>query len=149
VPVGRVPIDGQIRSARHGDWRGHSAGALLEALGTDHDEAALRLGMRLYFIATLGPGDRQSFRPDLLRQCVVRAERMLASYGAPADADGGSGGRGNAGRDEAGSPGAALTGFLERQRGDHTYVDPYRLTSGLLAKHRPAPVHELLSAVFL
>ncbi|MGO4754439.1 hypothetical protein AB4212_38560, partial [Streptomyces sp. 2MCAF27] len=81
----------------------------------------------------LGPGDRQSFRPDLLRQCVVRAERMLASYEAPADA----------------AAEAGLTGFLQRQRGDHTYVDPYRLTSGLLAKHRPAPVHELLPAVFL
>ncbi|KAK1184683.1 hypothetical protein B7755_045365 [Streptomyces sp. NBS 14/10] len=133
VPVGRVPIDGRIRSARHGDWRGHSAGALLEALGADHEGPALRLGMRLYFIATLGPGDRQSFRPDLLRQCVVRAERMLASYEAPADA----------------AAEAGLTGFLEQQRGDHTYVDPYRLTSGLLAKHRPAPVHELLPAVFL
>lgn len=133
VPVGRVPIDGRIRSARHGDWRGHSAGALLEALGADHDDAALRLGTRLYFIATLGPGDQQSFRPDLLRQCVIRAERMLSGHGGPAD-----------------PPGGGLTGFLARQRAPHAHaVDPYRLTSGLLARRRPAPLHELLPAVFL
>ena len=41
-------------SARHGDWRGHTAGALRAALGQEHGQAAVRLGLRLYFIAVLG-----------------------------------------------------------------------------------------------
>lgn len=128
VPVGRVPVDGEIRSARAGGWRGQDAAALLDAT-SGHDEAAVHLGMRLYFIATLGPGQGQSHRPDLLRQCLKRAERLLA-----------------------GAPPTAADGLAERlgaHRRDHVYVDPYRLTSGLLARHRAAPARDLLSAVFL
>src|SRR5439155_21972953 len=29
VPIGRVPIDGRIRSTRHGGWHGHTAADLL------------------------------------------------------------------------------------------------------------------------
>lgn len=129
VPVGRVPIDGRIRSARHGDWRGLDAATLLDTAATDHGPAATRLGMRLYFIATLGPGQQQSFRPDLLRQCLNRAERLLASH-----------------RPEAAEDLAARIGGHRRE---HLYADPYRLTSGLLARHRPAPSDDLLKAVFL
>jgi hypothetical protein len=80
VPVGRVPIDGRIRSARHGDWHGNTAGSLLAALAAEHEPAAIRLGARLYFLATLGPGQKQSYRDDLLRQCVLRAQRLLSSW---------------------------------------------------------------------
>lgn len=125
VSLGRVPIKGRIRSARHGDWRGHTAGALLDAasgLGSD----ALRLGMRLYFIATLGPGDKESFREDLLRRCLKRAERLLS-----------------------GASGAGDVGVtLSRHRREHCYVDPYRLTSSLLAARPRGPVRSLLSGVF-
>ncbi|MGP9022123.1 hypothetical protein ACT1U9_27465 [Streptomyces sp. BR1] len=128
VPVGRVPVDGEIRSARKGGWRGQDAAALLDATA-GHDEAATRLGMRLYFIATLGPGQGQSHRPDLLGQCLKRAERLLA--GAPPTAEDG------------------LPERLGVHRRDHVYVDPYRLTTSLLARHRAAPARDLLSAVFL
>ncbi|WP_369381165.1 hypothetical protein [Streptomyces sp. cg36] len=129
VPVGRVPVDGKIRSAREGGWRGLDAGALLDAAHADHDPAAVRLGMRLYFIATLGPGQGQSHRPELLHQCLRRAERLLA--GAPPEA------------------GPALAERLAVHRRDHVYVDPYRLTTGLLARHRAAPARDLLAEVFL
>lgn len=128
VPVGRVPIDGHIRSARHGGWQGLHAGALLDA-AAGHDPAAVRLGMRLYFIAVLGPGRQQSFRADLLAQCLRRAERLLetAEHGRP----------------------RPLAELLAPHRKDHTYVDPYRLTAGLLGKRRAAPALDLLATVFL
>jgi hypothetical protein len=130
VPIGRVPIDGTIRSARHGDWRGLDAAALVDTMAAGHSSSVLRLGMRLYFIASLGPGQRESFREDLLRQSLQRATRLL-DVGQP------------------GEPGLDPTEHLARQRREHHYVDPYRLTTSLLAKHRPAPTRELLEAVFL
>ncbi|MFF5860230.1 hypothetical protein ACFY8B_32205 [Streptomyces sp. NPDC012751] len=128
VPVGRVPIDGRIRSARQGGWQDVHAGALLDA-AAGHDPAVVRLGMRLYFIAVLGPGQQQSFRSDLLAQSLKRAERLLAAAG-----------------DRWPEP---LSARLARHRKDHTYVDPYRLTSGLLGRRRAAPGLDLLTSVFL
>lgn len=129
VPIGRVPIDGQVRSARHGGWHGLDAATLLDRAADDHSPAAIRLGMRLYFIATLGPGRRQPFRHDLLRHGLKRAERLLAGEHPAADGD--------------------LAARLARHRRDHLYTDPYRLTSSLLTRHGPAPADDLLTAVFL
>ncbi|MFG3016476.1 hypothetical protein ACGFZB_39735 [Streptomyces cinerochromogenes] len=131
VPVGRVPIDGRIRSARHGGWHDHTAGALLRTVGTDGDPDVRRLGMRLYFIAGLGPGQAQSFRADLLHKSLDRAERLLRR------ADG----------HRLGGP--QLHEELRRHRGAHTHVDPYRLTSSLLARSRRTLGHDLLSTVYL
>lgn len=134
VPVGRVPIDGRIVSARHGGWRGHTAEALLRA-AAEHAPAAVRLGLRLYFIAVLGPGQQQSFRADLLHQCMARARRMLAAAAPP--------GPGRA-------PGPRPEPLdLSRYRRSHLHVDPYRLTTALLGKRQAAPDRELLAAVYL
>ncbi|WP_405590610.1 hypothetical protein [Streptomyces sp. NBC_01190] len=130
VAMGRVPIEGQIRSARHGGWQDLHAGALLDAARAQYDEDAIRLGMRLYFIAVLGPGRQQSFRSDLLLQCVKRAARLLEAAGPTPDSD-------------------LLADRLARHRKDHVYVDPYRLTSNLLGKRRAAPPADLLRTVFL
>ncbi|MFH0180592.1 hypothetical protein ACIA6D_44600 [Streptomyces cacaoi] len=135
VPIGRVPIDGRITSARHGGWRDHTAGALLRAADDvvdGDDTGALRLGMRLYFVATLGPGQRQSFRHDLLRHCLTVAARLL-----------------DRSRTAVATGAGELADALDRHRRGHTYVDPYRLTCSLLGKGRPAPDPGLLSAVFL
>lgn len=128
VALGRVPIGGRITSARHGDWRGHTVGALLATLGQDHSPAALRLGLRLYFIAVLGQGAGDEFRWAVLRRSVRRAERLLA-HGLPPDP-------------------APLAEVLDRHRGDHGHVDPYRLASSLLVRHGPGPAPELLAEVF-
>ncbi|WP_225726926.1 MULTISPECIES: hypothetical protein [unclassified Nocardia] len=131
VTIGRVPIDGQIRSARAGDWREVHAAALLDRLSA-RDDAEVRLGMRLYFIATLGPGSGQSFRWDLLTTCLDRARRLLSG-------------------DRAEDP-ATPAEFVAEQRaarGQAAYVDPYRLTSRLLARYRPAARRSLLEAVYL
>jgi hypothetical protein len=126
VPVGRVPIEGKVRSARHGDWRGHTAGALLEAIGDDWEDPVVRLGTRLYFIAMLGPGDQTSFRPALLRRSLQRAAKLLAAPGRGGDA----------------------RAYLDEQVGADGYVDPYRLTSQLLARRTRAPVQALAAEVF-
>jgi hypothetical protein len=126
VSLGRVPVDGRIMSARQGDWRTLSVRSLLDAATTRHCDTAVRLGLRLYFIAKLGPGDRESFRPDLLERTMTRAERLLAD------------GVGEAGDLEC----------LNRSRGGRRHVDPYRLTAGLLARHREPPGATLLSAVY-
>ncbi|MDH6113612.1 hypothetical protein P3T36_005225 [Kitasatospora sp. MAP12-15] len=129
VTLGRVPIDGRIRSARHGGWHDHTAGAVLAEAGADHDQDAVRLGLRLYFIATLGPGAGQSFRRDLLHQCCTKAARLIEAARATAP--------------------APVADTIARHRGNHLFVDPYRLTSSLLGRRSPAPTAELLSAVYL
>lgn len=142
VPIGRVPIDGRITSARHGGWRDHTAGALLRSASEGYEPAVCRLGMRLYFIATLGPGQQESFRADLLRKSLTRAERLLRRAESEAES-------GPAAGPEAGPEADDLLTALGRHRRDHTHVDPYRLTSALLARRRRAPGRELLSAVYL
>jgi hypothetical protein len=127
VPLGRVPIGGEIRSGRDGDWRGHHAGVLLDGL-TGYDEDAVRLGLRLYFIAMLGPGDQTSFSLDLVERWVRRARRMLAADPGP----------------KAPTPAE----YLAREWGDEPFVDPYRLASSLLTKHRTNPGPGLLRTVF-
>lgn len=126
VSLGRVPIDGRILSARHGGWQGHTAGELLDAVSGEHDKAALRLGMRLYFIAVLGPGARESFREDLLRRAIKRAERLLS----------------------LGVDGPPAPDVLARHRPNGQHVDPYRLTASLLARHGEAPSGAVLAEVF-
>ncbi|MGW6910662.1 hypothetical protein [Streptomyces sp. NPDC054940] len=155
VPIGRVPIDGRIASARHGGWHGHTAGALLKAAseavteastmagsGSGSDDGALRLGMRLYFVATLGPGQRESFRHDLLRHCMTVAAKLLDRSRAAAATGAGD-------LLDTGLLDTGLLDTLDRHRRGHTYVDPYRLTCSLLGRGRPAPDPGLLSAVFL
>jgi hypothetical protein len=126
--VDRVPIEGVVQSSRYGGWRGYTMSALLSALA-DAEDAAVRLGLRVYFIAVLGRGGQQSFRLDLLRGSVARAGRLLGT--AP-----------RATLDE-------LERFLRRSmgRGRHCYVDPYRLTSALLMRHGRPPVRELTRLV--
>jgi hypothetical protein len=133
VALGRVPIGGRISSARHGDWRGHTVGALRAALGREHSQAAVRLGLRLYFIAVLGRRAGAEFRWEVLRRSVRRAERLLER----AESDTGSD------TDPAG-----LAGTLARHRGDHRYVDPYRLAASLLIRHGRGPGPELPAEVF-
>ncbi|WP_225830831.1 hypothetical protein [Streptomyces sp. NK08204] len=127
--IGRVPIDGTIRSARHGDWRGYDVPSLLAAVNGDGEQAAVRLGLRLYFITVLGPGPEQSLRLDLLRQCVARADRILAARGT--------------------APGDEVAPLLARHRSDHLYVNPYRLTAELFGRRRSTPHEALLAQVYL
>jgi hypothetical protein len=129
VALGRVPVDGRIRSARYGTRGEHTAETLLGSAFAGHDDPVVRLGLRLYFVAMLGPGQTESLRPDIVRSCLHRAQRLLAQA-AP-------------------EPAEPITRTLGAHRGRGCYVDAYRLTSGLLARHRGAPSYPLLSEVYL
>jgi hypothetical protein len=135
VALDRVPVDNVVRSSRHGVERRHTLAGLADELGDHAPAEALRLGMRLYFIAGLGKSGHQSFRMDRLRCTVDRAAKLLAGAGAgdtQADTD--------AAEDVA--------AFLRRHTGGRAHVDPYRLTSALLARHRRVPLHPLAHAVY-
>ncbi|MEU1021878.1 hypothetical protein ABZ366_07220 [Streptomyces sp. NPDC005904] len=136
--VGRVRTGGTAtgppRSSRHGGWQGRTAAALAERFLDRVGPRVHRLGTRLYFIALLGRGDREPYRPDLLGRCMARAARLLA--------------------EEDGGPGAptapeALAPLLRRHARPHPYVDPYRLTTALLTRDRTPAHRTLLEKVYV
>jgi hypothetical protein len=127
LSLGRVPIDGVVRSTRAGGWHGHTVASLLAAHQHEDDRTALRLGLRLYFIGTLGKGQDQSFRHNLLEQAIRRAGRLLATPG---------------GADEA-----QTVRFIRQHGGRHGYVDPYQLTSVLLSRRRHGPLSDVARQV--
>jgi hypothetical protein len=120
VSISRVAIDGVVQSTRHGGWQGYTASDLTSNLMKVSDLPSIRLGMRLYFIATLGKGKPGSFNIGLLERAVRRAKSLILT------ADN---------RDSRES----VESFLHRCSGRRKYVDPYKVTSGLLSKRRLAP----------
>jgi hypothetical protein len=120
VPISRVAIDGVVQSTRHGGWQGYTASDLTSNLMKVADLPSIRLGMRLYFIATLGKGKPGSFNIGLLERAVRRAKSLIST------AD-------NRHSEES------VESFLHRCAGRKKYVDPYKVTSGLLSKRRLAP----------
>lgn len=130
LSLGRVSIDGSIRSSRWGGWQDYTIDALSQLALQQFDMATLRLGLRLYFIAVLGRASRQPLRLEVLRKQLQRARRILASHAPPPS-------------------GEAVLDLLERSRVDGCHVDPYRLTVSLLDRHRNAPNGALLDAVYV
>ncbi|GAA3097494.1 hypothetical protein ACFQ0X_27755 [Streptomyces rectiviolaceus] len=138
VGVGRVRTDGRLtgppRSSRYGGWEGRTAAALAGRFLDVVGPRTYRLGMRLYFIATLGRGDREPYRPELVGRCMTRAARLLARY--PGDHD-------------PAAPEPGLVPHLRRHARPHPYVDPYRLTTALLARDRAPAGRTLLEEVYV
>jgi hypothetical protein len=122
--VDRVPLDGVVASSRRGGWRGYTLDALRSQV--DGGTADFRLALRLYLIAVLGKGTAGSFRVPDLRRWVGRARALRT---APADQ-------------------VPLEPFLHKLSRPTGYVDPYRLTAGLLAKSPRVPVRALLDRVY-
>ncbi|MEO3809880.1 hypothetical protein ABGB17_12845 [Sphaerisporangium sp. B11E5] len=135
LAVTRVPIGGVSRSTRHGGWEGCTLGALIDRFVPEHGVPAFRLGLRLYLVAGLGKGAGQSFDPEHLRRQINRAARMLDQAGQP-------------GQPGPAGPSPELRVFLRGLAGADGYVDPYRLTSSLLSRHRPVPLRDLLGTVY-
>ncbi|MGH2954043.1 MAG: hypothetical protein ACRDK9_08490 [Solirubrobacterales bacterium] len=130
LALGRVPIDGAIRSSRHGGWEGHTLADLSRLCLEQFDLPAYRLGMRIYFIAILKRSSPQSFRPELLRRSLLRAQRIIETPGS-------------------GSGDDDYLAFLRDKLADGGYVDPHRLTTSLLDRHRRVPTERLVRSVFL
>ncbi|UWU95726.1 hypothetical protein [Bradyrhizobium sp. CB1015] len=115
VALSRVAIDGVVQSARFGGWRGYTASALI-AHGLDAaDLYSVRLGMRLYFIATLGKNRSASIDLKHLERSTRRAAVLLA-------------------QSQAGTSGDDVELFLRKHGGRECYVDPYRITTALLSR---------------
>jgi hypothetical protein len=128
LALGRVPIDGEIRSSRYGGWEGSTLADLSRLCLEQFDLPAYRLGMRIYFIAILKRSSPQSFRPDLLRRSLVRATRILAARGSDFSED-------------------DYLAFLRDRLTDDGYVDPHRLTNSLLDRHRRVPTERLVRSI--
>ncbi|WP_162603300.1 hypothetical protein [Rhodococcus oxybenzonivorans] len=126
LPLGRVPVGGQVQSSRRGGWTGSTLGELsAEVLGSvPLDE--YRLGMRLYFTAVLGRGVGASLDRAVLYRTMSRARRLLRSSNADA---------------------IDAACYVAGHTSVYGWVDPYRLTSSLLGRN--APSTRLLDAVYL
>jgi hypothetical protein len=130
IAVDRVAVNGVVQSSRHGGWKGHTVPEIAAACSADDYPANFRLGLRLFYLATIGIGEGQSFDLRLLRRRIQTAEALLACTAS----DTGHG---------------EFSEFLQRFTGDHAYVDPYRLTTSLLARGTTAPIADLVKAIFL
>ena len=128
LSLGRVPIDGVIVSSRHGGWQGATLERLSATCLEQVDLPTYRLGMRLYFVGALKRSSPQSFDPELLRRSLQRAAKVI---------------------DRVGADGDPCDDFLRDLLGKPGYVDPYRLTTSLTARHRTVPVADLLNRVYL
>jgi hypothetical protein len=107
----RVPLNGQVRSARHGDWHGFTVGALADRHAGEYGEPAFALGYRLYLLAGLGRTAGDSFTTDRFRRWVRRAAGLLAGHERP----------------PARVPLAPLAGRS-------SFVDPFRLAATVLGR---------------
>ncbi len=77
VTLGRVPLDGQVQSSRHGGWEQYLFDGFAEPLLQSFPQRAFSLGMRFYFVCVLGQSEGISFSVDRLKVCVQKAERLL------------------------------------------------------------------------
>lgn len=129
LTLGRVALGSSLASSRHGGWERWTVDALTDVALADFSPAAVRLGLRLYFIAVLARDSGRAFEPQVLRKQLRRAERLLAAPCRDDEA---------AGRD-----------FLAPLARRHGWVDPYRLTASLLERHRAPAPRTVLEDVFL
>lgn len=85
----RVPLDGQVLSAKQGGWERYTGARLLERVASGASEAEIRLGFRLYFLHALGLRQPDSYSDDGLSACLLRARALLAAHepAAPSAAD--------------------------------------------------------------
>lgn len=130
LTTNRVPLpETGTSSARHGGWEQYTVDRIVDRVGPDQCEQSLKLGLRMYLIAGLGPGGDACFDFDLLRRCVSRARRIL---------------------DKA--PRTSGQGGLEQLRrlvARHGYVDPYRVTCMLLASKTFEEMVPWIAQIFL
>jgi hypothetical protein len=115
LSLGRVPLEGTVRSSRAGGWQELTFDRFAERYLPRHGAETFRLGMRLYFIGLLGRTASRSFDFGDVDFCMERAENVLAAV-APLHAP------------------EELIAVLRRCLNRRGYVDAYRLTSLFMAK---------------
>jgi hypothetical protein len=127
--LGRVPIDGAVRSSREGGWQDHLFDRFVDRYLAARGADVFRLGMRLYFIAGLGRTAARSLRLEDLDGAMDRAARLLERTPPSRDPE-------------------RLEAVLRAHLAPHGNVDPYRLTS-LLFANRPHPAAPAILPLFL
>jgi hypothetical protein len=126
----RVPIDGEILSARSGGLARYAVEGLRRELRA-YPLEAVRLGLRLYFIAYLGKTAKESISFPLLHRFVRRAATMLES---PVS------------RPATEAVDAMLLDMTQRT----VCVDPYRVTSSLMDRGERGELgRSLIGEVFI
>ncbi|BAT61086.1 hypothetical protein GJW-30_1_03637 [Variibacter gotjawalensis] len=116
VSISRVAIDGVVRSSRFGGWKGYLASDLIAACIDGCDPRSFQLGMRLYFIAGTGKGMPRTFSMKHLRRAIRRAHHLIHTEQS-----------------------ADAAAFLRNCRRSEDYLDPYLVTSLLLANGPARP----------
>lgn len=76
----RVPVDGQVLSAKQGGWEQYTGALLLKRVAGGASGAEIRLGFRLYFLHALGLRHPASYSDEGLGACLERARRLLAAH---------------------------------------------------------------------
>jgi hypothetical protein len=75
----RVPLDGQVLSAKHGGWEHYTGARLLQRVAGGASSSEIRLGFRLYFLHALGLRKPDNYSDAGLGACLERARRLLAT----------------------------------------------------------------------
>ena len=76
----RVPVDGQVLSAKQGGWEQYTGARLLQRVAGGASSAEIRLGFRLYFLHALGLRKPDSYSDEGLGASLERARRLLAVH---------------------------------------------------------------------
>ncbi len=129
ISLGRVALSGSIQSSRYGGWNGVTVSDIAKLCLNEVDVPAFRLGLRLYFISTLGISSAQSFDTRLLLRRMRHARTLIARAGE--------------------SPAPDLTHLFGAYQPHHYYVDPFKLTSSILNRKQGGPSKNLLESVYL
>lgn len=128
LSLGRVPLDGVVKTSRAGGWEDYTFDRLVESYLPRFGAEIFRIGLRLYFIAALGRNASRSFDFSELERTLQKTERLVARF-PPRDAE-----------DEART-------LLRNHTTRFGFVDPYRLAS-LLFANRPDPSVACLLGIF-
>jgi hypothetical protein len=132
LEVNRVPLDGGIRSARHGDWNGYLLDEVSRPLLDEVGVAQFRLGIRLYLLAGMGRGLGQSFSLAHLRRWARRAGQLLARTAA----------------DPPAADPRAVRNWVRGLTYEKAWADPYRLTTTLLRRDSGAPLAGVIRGLY-
>lgn len=89
VGFARVPIEGQVLSAKQGGWEHYTGARLLERVAGGASAPEIRLGFRLYFLHALGLRQPDNYSDAGLADALEHARRLLAAHepAAPTEAD--------------------------------------------------------------
>jgi hypothetical protein len=85
ISLGRVPLNGLVSSAKQGGWEQYLFEPFTEKYINRYANRVFALGMRLYFVCTLGKTAGRSFSFKELEDALNKAEQLYANMPEPVD----------------------------------------------------------------